>query len=109
MFLRFSEEDYKKLIAKSKYSIKIASELAEYGTLNHQDLCKHLGIKPNNLSNIIRKIDMFDVLFIRKIGKNVYYSLTTKGYEFKEYAKDKFSIAVNDRGFSETDLVFKKI
>lgn len=90
MAYRYSEAEYAALLSKSKYSMKIAEILCEKETLKHEELRNALNIKPNNLSNVIRKIEPFDILFIRKIGKNVYYSLSPKGYEFYEYVQDLF-------------------
>ena len=85
MFYKYGEKDYELLFKKSRYSIEITNMLFNCGTMTHQKLSDKLGIKKNNLTNIVRKLDPFEILFVRKIGKNVFYSLNAKGVEFYKY------------------------
>lgn len=85
MNYKYGDQDYKNLLAKSKHSIGVAEILYKNGTMNHNELAKALGIKKNNLTNVIKKLEPFDILFFRRIGKNVYYSLNAKGYEFYDF------------------------
>lgn len=87
MFANFYKKDFELLLTKSKHSIEIATILFIKGTLTHDELASALNIKKNNLSNIIRKIEPFDILFIRRIGRNVYYSLNVKGNKFCDFIK----------------------
>lgn len=98
MKYRYNVADYDALISKSKYSKRIAEILYEKESLNQDELRIALKIKPNNLSNVIRKIEPFDILFIRKYGENVYYSLSPKGCEFFEYLrKEKQNESNNEK------------
>ena len=85
MNYRYSVEDYKLLYKKSKYSIDVTKKLYELGSITHQKLSDSLNIKKNNLSNIMRKLEPFEIVETERIGKNVFYSLSAKGYEFFEY------------------------
>lgn len=87
MYYQFSEADYKALLSKSQYSVRISKILRSKKTLTHDQLRQELGIEKNNLSNIIKKLEPFDIIFARKIGKNVFYSLSPKGIEFYDYVK----------------------
>lgn len=88
MIYKYGKEDYDLLIAQSKYSILISEFLSKNGPKNHGEICDVLKIKKNNLSNIVRKLEPFNIFTIRRIGKNVYYSLNFKGLEFLSYAKE---------------------
>ena len=84
----YYEKDFETLLAKSKHSIEIVSILNDEETLTHNELAKRLGIKKNNLSNVMSKIGLFNIIFARRIGRNVYYSLNAKGQRFYEYIKN---------------------
>ena len=85
---KYYEKDFETLLAKLKHSIKIASILSKEETLTHCELADRLGIKKNNLSNVMQKIELFNIVFARRIGRNVYYSLNAKGQKFYEYVKN---------------------
>lgn len=73
------------LMEKCSLSIEIVKKLKDNETLTHNELSKSLNKSKQNLSNTIRKIEPFGILLIRRIGKNVYYSLNFKGYQFYDY------------------------
>ncbi len=95
-YYRYGDEDYKALLSRSKYSVEISKVLFDKDTLSHSELCDAIKIKKNNLSNIVKKLEPFGILFVRRIGKNVYYSLSPKGFEFYRY-------------FTETEKPFARI
>lgn len=79
------KSDYELLIKHSKYSILIAEYLLNNGAKTHNELCEFLHIKKNTLSNIISKLEPFNIFMVRRIRKNIYYSLNAKGYDFIHY------------------------
>lgn len=75
--------DFELLRNKSKYSIDISKVLFnEQKQMTHKELCDALKIKPNQLSNIIKILEPFQIIFENRIGRNVFYSLNVKGYRF---------------------------
>jgi len=93
MYYRYSEADYKTLLSKSQYSVRISKILRSKKTLTHDELRQELGIEKNNLSNIIKKLEPFGIIYASRIGKNVFYSLTPKGIEFFDYVKAQNQMA----------------
>lgn len=109
MFLKYGEEDYNLLFCKSRYSIIIVNYLySQKSPINHQRLADFLKIKKNNLSNIIRKLEPFDIIFAQKIGKNVYYSLTAKGIEFYDFIQTQHKTIPEPILQGGLELSFKK-
>lgn len=107
MYYKYNTADYDALLSKSKHSITIANVLnSSDDVVQHDALREAIGIKKNNLSNVIKKIVPFDILFITKVGKNVYYSLTPKGYEFRKYALEKMKrpVQVKTPEKTKTDM-----
>ena len=92
-YYRYGEEDYKALLSRSRYSVEISKVLFDKITLSHNELCDAINIKKNNLSNVVKKLAPFEILFVRRIGKNVYYSLSPKGFEFYKYFKAQEELA----------------
>ena len=97
-YYRYGEEDYKALLSRSRYSVEISKVLFDRVTLSHNELCEAIDVKKNNLSNVVKKLAPFEILFVRRIGKNVYYSLSPKGFEFYKYFKAKEEMANRPQG-----------
>ena len=117
-YYRYGEEDYKALLSRSRYSVEISKVLFDKVTLSHNELCEAVKIKKNNLSNIVKKLAPFEILFVRKIGKNVYYSLSPKGFEFYKYFKAQEEMMVkpearrddqtNNQAFANQNIIYNK-
>ena len=91
--------EFKAIKRKSKYSIKLVNILyAKHREMSHGELCEALSIKKNYLSNIVKLLDAFNILFIDRIGRNVYYSLTAQGYLFHEYCEKEQTSSVFKKG-----------
>ena len=97
-YYRYGEEDYKALLSRSRYSVEISKVLFDRVTLSHNELCEAIDVKKNNLSNVVKKLAPFEILFVRRIGKNVYYSLSPKGFEFYKYFKAQEEMANRPQG-----------
>lgn len=89
---KYDKCDFELLLKKTAFSRDVALLLYEEGTLSHGQLCEKLNKTKQNLSNAINRIEPFDVLNTRKIGKNVYYSLTYKGNKFVVYIKKEIEL-----------------
>ena len=111
--------DFELLRNKSKYSIDISKVLFnEQKQMTHKELCDALKIKPNQLSNIIKILEPFQIIFENRIGRNVYYSLNVKGCRFYDdyinnYAPNqlpkrtsRFRFALGSRQKNETPVVY---
>ena len=85
----YDRNDFKLLVRKCSLILKITDILDKEGCLTHNELAKRTGKSIQSLSNAIRKIDPFGVLFIRRIGKNVYYSLNFRGNLLKDYLSNE--------------------
>lgn len=78
-----TKEDYE-LLLQVKYSVLIVGYLLDK-TKSHEEICGALKIKKTTLSNIIRKLEPFNILMIQRTNKTIYYSLTFNGLKFFSY------------------------
>lgn len=95
MGYKFDCKDYEDAFSRSKHTSKIVEILKEYKVLDHNELALKLGIEKNNLCNVIKKISCYELVVTRRIGKNVYYSLSFKGSDCFEYYKNVYGDIAN--------------
>ncbi len=76
--------DFKRIIKKSKLSIRLAALLYK-GTTNLENISLILGVSKSKIKLVLDSLDPFDILFVRKIGTTYYISLSSKGYSFYWY------------------------
>ena len=70
----------------NKLIIPLLSILSKYNTVSGVQLREYLNLKSGSyLTNLLKRIKDFDLIEIRKIGTNNYYSLTQKGKNFFKF------------------------
>ncbi len=73
---------------QTAYKDQIVEILYQSGPLMHKSLAEKLGITPNNLSNVIRRLKVEETPLIEEtaVGKYKYYTLNSTG---RQYIKEK--------------------
>lgn len=88
------ETKYQNALICSEYapSIVLIIDNSKGRYISHGDLADKLKISKSNLSNVIKRLEPYDLFIVEKQGRNKYYRLSSKGYEFYHYLLEENSI-----------------
>lgn len=93
--------DILNLFKKYRLLYSVLNTINEEYTLSGQELKQDLNFKSeSNLSNFMRRIEPYNLIYIQKLGKTNYYTLTAKGKKYLTIYED---IEENNEKFKTID------
>lgn len=93
--------DVLNLFKKYRLLYNVLNNINEEYTLSGQELKQDLNFKSeSNLSNFMRRIEPYNLIYIQKLGKTNYYTLTAKGKKYLTIYED---IEENNEKFKTID------
>ena len=93
--------DVLNLFKKYRLLYNVLNTINEEYTLSGQELKQDLNFKSeSNLSNFMRRIEPYNLIYIQKLGKTNYYTLTAKGKKYLTIYED---IEENNEKFKTID------
>jgi DNA-binding transcriptional ArsR family regulator len=82
---RKAEKEYIQIRNSSQYISQLINIMLEKGYTNNSELVSRLRISRSNVSNIINRLNQYEILTERKKGRNRYYYLNAKGLKLAEF------------------------
>jgi Mn-dependent DtxR family transcriptional regulator len=93
---------YKEEVSSIKHLEDIILALEIHGIMSHSDICEYLGLKESNLSEIMKKVNLTNLISSSKSGKYKLYRLTDSGRRLGKQIRKQ-----NDENISEKELLFQ--
>ena len=87
-FYGFDTIDFQNL-ANSKNIRRIVALLNFTGTITLEQVSLIINFKVEKTDKILRRLNLFDIVWYRKIDNTYYASLSTKGYRFFKYLNNE--------------------
>lgn len=75
----------RELIAKSKYTLPILSELDKNEVMNHKLLASKINVDKTELTRVFNRIKVYGVINERTIGREKFYNLSMMGRDVLKY------------------------
>lgn len=98
----WTNKTYKEEVLSIKHLDDIILALEVHGVMSHSEICKYLDLKESTLSEIMKKVNLTNLISFSKSGKYKLYRLTDSGRRLgKQLRKQKNEV------FSEKEILFQ--